>query len=135
MTYTNISNKTAYYKACQPKKGGQYYSAIATNTGLYLLSYEMEAISFNLFLYEEAVQWSIKLLKLIRSHKDYTHLRYFLRKFYKNIWHPALSFAYAYGPLNPYSWPGFKRFFEVSYAELCSLDAEFGNESSGYSER
>jgi len=117
----------------EPARSKQYYAAMATNTALYLLSYEMEAVSFNLFLYEEAIQWGIRLLKMIKTHRDYEHLRYFLRKFYKNIWYPALSFGYAYGPMNPYSWPGFKRFFEVSFAELRALDSQFSDTTAGYS--
>lgn len=122
-----------YYDRIKQTGNKQKWAAVSTNTGLYLLTYEMEAVSFTNFLYEEAIQWGIRFLRLVKSHKDYDNLHYFLKKFYKNIWQPAAAFGYAYGPLNPYSWPGFKAYLETSYAALKKLDSEFGKSSAGYS--
>jgi hypothetical protein len=106
-----------------------------TDTSLYLLNYSMEAVSFTEFIFSEAVQFGIGLLRIIKKHKEYEELRYFSNKFYGNVWYPAISFHYSYGQLNPYTFYAFTdlyKYYWHQYQSIIKVDSKF---FTGYSQK
>lgn len=79
--------------------------------GLFLAQYTMEAVGFAEFLYEEACQQGVRVLKSMKKKKNTKDLNYMAQKFEANVLNPALIFHKQYGTLNPYTYPGFDCFF------------------------
>lgn len=107
----------------------------ATDSALYLANYSMEAVSFTEFLFSEAVQHGIMLLKIIKKNKDYEELEYFSNLFYAHVWYPAISFHYAYGPMSPFTNQAFtllyKHYWRL-YQSIIKIDDKW---FTGYSEK
>lgn len=105
-----------------------------TDSGLYLLNYSLEAVSFTEFIYSEAVQHGLALLRIIKAHKEYEELRYFSQLFFAHVWYPAITFHYAYGPINPWTYYAFTDLYKsywTKYQSIIGLDEKF---FSGYSQ-
>lgn len=91
--------------------GGSKSILETAGAALFLSQYIMEAVGFTEFIYEEAVQEGLRVLKSMVKKKNRTDLNYMMDKFLDNIFTPAYQFHKTYGPLNPYTYPGFDVFF------------------------
>lgn len=78
---------------------------------MFLAQYTMEAVGFAEFIYEEACQQGVRVLKSMKKNKNTRDLNYMAAKFEKNVLQPALLFHKQYGTLNPYTYPGFDCFY------------------------
>ena len=105
-----------------------------TDSALYLTNYVMEAVSFTEFIFSEAVQWGIELLRIIKKHKEYKELRYFSDRFYSHVWYPAISFHFSYGELNPFTFYAFTALYKHYWHEYNSIIKVNEKFFTGYSE-
>lgn len=85
------------------KSAAKGWPMVGVSAVVFLLGYEMEAVSFTEFIYYEGIRWGIKFLKMIKHNESEELLEYFSFKFYYNIWQAAWGFHIMYGPLNPFS--------------------------------
>lgn len=88
---------------------------------LYLATYAMEAVGFTEFIYEEAVQQGIGVLKSMVAKKQYGDLIYMLHKFEDNVFYPGYHFHISYGPMNPFTYPGFHVFYQKAQEKINEL--------------
>jgi hypothetical protein len=91
------------------------------STTLYLQQYMMEAVGFTEFIYEEATQQGIRVLRQMKKKKAYKDLPYMAKKFEDNIFNPAWAFHKNFGPLNPWTYPGFEAFYNDAWATYRSI--------------
>lgn len=97
------------------------WSVVGVDAALFLLAYEMEAVSFTEFIYYEGVRWGIKLLRIVKKHENWEGLVYFADKFVGDVWRPAYGFHVIYGPLNPWSVNGYQVMYEYYWEEFMDL--------------
>jgi hypothetical protein len=100
------------------------WAVIGVDAALYLASYEMEAVSFTAFIYYESVRWGIKFLKMIAHNESWCLLQYFSFKFFYGVFYDAYHFHVTFGPLNPFSKPGYDAMFKEywdTYVKLVTV--------------
>lgn len=134
-TYSNIEGKSfsrAIWEKFKTKLPSYEWGVGIVDAGLFLLAYEMEAVSFTEYLYYEAVRWGTRLLKVIYLHKDTTLLRYFADKIYRNVWAPAYSFHLAWGPLNPFSFDGYEVVYRFYWNEILKYTGNYFDNAFGF---
>lgn len=88
---------------------------------LYLAVYAMEAVGFTEFIYEEATQQGLNVLKQMRKKKEGRELEYMARKFRKNVLERGYYFHLQFGTINPYTYPGFDAFWKKSWKKYDSI--------------
>lgn len=81
------------------------------SASLFLAQYSMEAVGFSEFIYEEACQQGVRVLKSMKKKKNTKDLKYMAEKYNTHVLQPALKFHKEYGTLNPYTYPGFDCFY------------------------
>lgn len=88
------------------------------STALFLEQYIMEAVGFTEFIYEEACQQGLRVLKQMKKKKAFNDIKYMARKYEENVLAPAWAFHCSFGPLNPYTYRGFEVFYQNCWKEL-----------------
>lgn len=88
---------------------------------LYLATYAMEAVGFTEFIYEEATQQGLRVLRQMKKKKGKKHLAYMGRKFRENVLNTAWVFHINFGSLNPYTNEGFEAFYSKAWKEFDSI--------------
>lgn len=85
---------------------------------LYLAVYAMEAVGFTEFIYEEATQQGLAVLKQMKTKKANKDIVYMARKFEDNVLLSGWNFHMNFGTLNPYTYPGFDVFWAKAWNTL-----------------
>lgn len=93
----------------------------AAGGALYLATYVMEAIGFTEFIYEEATQQGLRVLRQMKKKKQNQHLVYMGKKFRENVITPAWLFHVNFGGLNPYTNEGFEAFYTKAWKEFDNI--------------
>jgi len=85
---------------------------------LYLATYAMEAVGFTEFIYEEAAQQGLRVLRQMKKKKGNKDLVYMAKKFRENVITPGWVFHLNFGGLNPYTNEGFEAFYTKAWREF-----------------
>lgn len=88
---------------------------------LYLAVYAIEAVGFTEFIYEEATQQGLNVLKQMKRKKEGRELVYMAKKFRENVLTPGWVFHVNFGPINPFTYPGFDAFWTNSWNKYDSI--------------
>lgn len=88
---------------------------------LYLATYTMEAVGFTEFIFEEAVQQGLRVLRQMKKKKGQKHLVYMAKKFRENVITPGWIFHVNFGGLNPYTNEGFEAFYTKAWREFDAI--------------
>lgn len=88
---------------------------------LYLATYTMEAVGFTEFIFEEATQQGLRVLRQMKKKKGQKHLNYMGRKFRENVITPGWVFHVNFGGLNPYTNEGFEAFWNKAWKEFDAI--------------
>lgn len=77
----------------------------------YLSQYVMEAVGFTEFIFEESIQTGVAALKICAKQRDISNFIYMRNRLKNDVLFPGLKFHKQYGPLNPFTYPGFECFY------------------------
>lgn len=88
---------------------------------LYLGAYVLEAVCFTEFIYHEALENGMRVLKQMEKRRNWSNLSYMKKKYLDNVYTPAWSFHKTFGPLNPWTYYAYECAYQLIWKEFQAI--------------